>query len=1279
MNNKKLTIDLNATLEEEIYVPEDFQWNETSWVDHSIISESKIIDSDALNRSIESFEHLANKLDSNDDEMLDIHKNEINKVDIIENDELLTQDFKSTMSTDLNQEPAETEKNSNDLNQQNFYGLPIQVESLIKKTKNITQLYDWQDECLKAVDNRENLIYALPTSGGKTLVAEILMLKEILCHKKNVIFVLPYIAIVQEKIQSMAPFAIELGFLLEEYAGGKGQYPPIKRRRKNTIYICTIEKASGLLNSLIETNRLEEIGLVVVDELHSLGENSGRGATLEGFLTKLIFINENIQIVGMSATIGNLNEIAEFLKANLYTKNFRPVQLREYVMCNDHLCQIDLNHENIITHGKKINYSYPVAASKLDPDKIGCLVMDVIPEHNCLIFCSSRKNCENVSLLLTQVLHRYECFLLIIKTYCNNYFNCVRSLIEYKKNDKKKLLENLKDDSRSLCPILLQTVKYGVAYHHSGLTNDERRLLEEAFKDNIISVICCTSTLAAGVNLPARRVILRSPYIGNEFINLSKYKQMIGRAGRTGMSEIGESILLCKQSEIPKVRELLRSRIEDCVSSLGTEENRGINNLILSSVMLSIATTRNQLHNLVYSSLLKVQASQLNVDIKKFTDKAIKNLIKIQALQVDNKLCMKANMTVTIQSQSSELMAVDENISDVNECQRSIVLTGSSCLKLSNIGRAAMKGCIDLKTAYILYEDLKIAQKHLILCNDLHILYLVTPYQLADQLTPIGLIYYETIINLPPLSMNIARLLGINEIVIMKLRDGMVPKELPEFWAFTELFKTFYKKLVYNCSVELESFMELPAVKAARAKQIYNAGYKTLQSIASADPKEFQKNINHLSRKDAERITVAAKIVQLGEKVMEMKQTTQRRQKDSNQSNGIQRTSKKNHPTADARSKTAETNDKKMTIDADSLTIWHHPITTFSYFIQELILNCINLTKEILRYKKTVWGVVFLVAFFITLRSSSGPHQQVLKVWENILLWWLYWVGLGVLSSVGLGTGLHTFVLYLGPHIAAVTMAAYECGGLNFPEPPYPDSIMCPTVVDQAWAASIFNIMRKVRVEAMLWGAGTALGELPPYFMARAARNSGKFDKNDEHDQEDLKELKALEALESGENVPLIMRLKLAMKHFVQKAGFFGILACASIPNPLFDLAGLTCGHYRIPFWTFFGATLIGKAIIKMHVQQLAVIIAFNEELLDKAIGVLAVVPYFGNKFQEPLKKYLVEQKNKLHNSSSVDSTTTISWLFDKFVILMVCYFLITIIHALARNHHRRRTKSCVD
>lgn len=157
-----------------------------------------------------------------------------------------------------------------------------------------------------------------------------------------------------------------------------------------------------------------------------------------------------------------------------------------------------------------------------------------------------------------------------------------------------------------------------------------------------------------------------------------------------------------------------------------------------------------------------------------------------------------------------------------------------------------------------------------------------------------------------------------------------------------------------------------------------------------------------------------------------------------------------------------------------------------------------------------------------------------------------------MLSSVGLGTGLHTFVLYLGPHIAAVTMAAYECGALNFPEPPYPDQIICPTTVDTAWTVGILNIMRKVRVEAMMWGAGTALGELPPYFMARAARTSRQSTKDQDFDQEELKELEALEALESGENIPIIMRAKLAMKHFVQKAGFLGILACASVRNIIY-------------------------------------------------------------------------------------------------------------------------------
>ena len=151
--------------------------------------------------------------------------------------------------------------------------------------------------------------------------------------------------------------------------------------------------------------------------------------------------------------------------------------------------------------------------------------------------------------------------------------------------------------------------------------------------------------------------------------------------------------------------------------------------------------------------------------------------------------------------------------------------------------------------------------------------------------------------------------------------------------------------------------------------------------------------------------------------------------------------------------------------------------------------------------------------------------------------------------------------------------------------------------------------MAKVRFPAFCWGAGTALGELPPYFMARAAAVTGSHDEDDD-DLVEFEQLLAAAKNPDGSNLTpdLLTRGKLFMHNLVQRVGFFGILAAASIPNPLFDLAGITCGHFLVPFWTFFGATLIGKAVVKMHIQKLFIIFVFTKQYVDVLLSTLQVM-----------------------------------------------------------------------
>ncbi|GMR43642.1 hypothetical protein PMAYCL1PPCAC_13837, partial [Pristionchus mayeri] len=358
-------------------------------------------------------------------------------------------------------------------------------------------------------------------------------------------------------------------------------------------------------------------------------------------------------------------------------------------------------------------------------------------------------------------------------------------------------------------------------------------------------------------------------------------------------------------------------------------------------------------------------------------------------------------------------------------------------------------------------------------------------------------------------------------------------------------------------------------------------------------------------------------------------------------------------------------------LDREQVVIWRRPFVTFYYAICELFCLVSEGLVSLLQYRIFLTVLSALSAVCTYAYVTPGPHQAYVGLIEGKMLWWSWWVLLGVLSSIGLGSGLHTFLLYLGPHIAAVTLAAYECNSLDFPEPPYPDSIVCPSTTSDL-AITLWSIVAKIRVEAFLWGVGTAIGELPPYFMARAARLSGN-----EPDDEEYREF--LELLEAGKGntgeMGLVDRAKAWMEKTVAKVGFFGILACASVPNPLFDLAGITCGHFLVPFWTFFGATVIGKAVVKMHVQMLFVIVVFSAHHVEHALGLLEELPEVGKMLRGPIEDFLAKQKKALHRSpgSSVEAKgSLLSDIMGFVVSLMVFYFLVTLFNGLAQSYHKR-------
>ncbi|EMS49094.1 hypothetical protein TRIUR3_14258 [Triticum urartu] len=380
---------------------------------------------------------------------------------------------------------------------------------------------------------------------------------------------------------------------------------------------------------------------------------------------------------------------------------------------------------------------------------------------------------------------------------------------------------------------------------------------------------------------------------------------------------------------------------------------------------------------------------------------------------------------------------------------------------------------------------------------------------------------------------------------------------------------------------------------------------------------------------------------------------------------------------------------EKHKLELENLTLTKHPFRTLHFFNLAMLQYLKRSVAYILSKRALfVLLIVMVVIPGVALLVTDGLHKKHVQEFLNYARFVLWWVSLG--------SGLHTFVLYLGPHIALFTIKAVQCGRVDLKTAPY-DTILlkqAPSWLDKKCSEfgspmypssdhsvmiPVIDLLPQVQLEAVLWGIGTALGELPPYFISRAARLSGS-------ELEAVKELDVAPSSEDGPIASTVNRTKRWLLSHSQHLNFFTILILASVPNPLFDLAGIMCGQFGIPFWEFFFATLIGKAIIKTHIQTLFIISLCNNQLLyflekeliwifDHIPGFSATLPSVIAKLHSAKEKYLSPPVSVSPSSQMEDKQWNFSFalVWNTVVWLVLVNFFIKIVTSTAQDYRKRQ------
>ncbi|ARM74888.1 ATP-dependent DNA helicase Hel308 [Acidianus manzaensis] len=410
----------------------------------------------------------------------------------------------------------------------------------ILKDRGIEKLNPVQTEAInKGLLKDERLLVTSPTGSGKTLIAELGIISHLLNKGGKAIYITPLRALTSEKFSELKVWE-KLGY---KVGMTSGDYDTDDAWLKNyDIIISTYEKIDSLWRR--NPSWLKEVDYFVLDEFHYLNDPH-RGPVVESVAVRIRYKN----LLALSATIQNYEEISKWLNATPVTTDWRPVPLKEGVIIPEKKSSYKVifsNNESINIKGNDAILAY----------------VNYVLQHGgqVLVFRNSRKIAESTARKIASNMGLFK-----MDKELEKISNEIKEVDDAGTTEKEDLAE---------------LVRSGVAYHHAGLSKGLRDIIEKYFIQRKIKVIVATPTLAAGVNLPARSVIVGDIYrfnrqiLGfNEEIPIMEYKQMAGRAGRPGFDKEGEAIIVVRnKSEADRVfKKYILSPPEPIESKLGNE------------------------------------------------------------------------------------------------------------------------------------------------------------------------------------------------------------------------------------------------------------------------------------------------------------------------------------------------------------------------------------------------------------------------------------------------------------------------------------------------------------------------------------------------------------------------------------------------------------------------------------------------------------------------------------------------------------------------------------